>query len=178
MDNASHAELVARPADRAAEAEICRRFAPRIRLYGLKHLRDDDRASELVQRVLVGVIEAVRGGRIEEPEHLDRYVLGMARNMAARLRASEAKAEAMEPARLDELGLASIARFDAVDVAPLLDCISKLDARSRTILQLAYYRDRTADEIAAALEMTAGNVRVVRHRAMVALRGCMERTAA
>jgi RNA polymerase sigma-70 factor (ECF subfamily) len=27
--------------DAAAEAELCRRFAPRIRLYGLRHLRSD-----------------------------------------------------------------------------------------------------------------------------------------
>ena len=33
--------------DRDAEGELCRRFAPRIRLYGLRHLGDEDRARDL-----------------------------------------------------------------------------------------------------------------------------------
>ncbi len=41
---------------RAAEAELCRRFAPRIRLYGLRHLRDQDRARDLVQAVLLAAL--------------------------------------------------------------------------------------------------------------------------
>ena len=45
----------------AAEAELCRRFAPRIRLYGLRHLRDEDRARDLVQAVLLAVLQAARG---------------------------------------------------------------------------------------------------------------------
>jgi len=53
--------------DAAAEGELCRRFAPRIRLYGLKHLRDEERARDLVQSVLLVVLEAVRAGRVDEP---------------------------------------------------------------------------------------------------------------
>ena len=48
--------------DRDAEAELCRRFAPRIRLYGLKHLRSEERAADLVQSVLLVVIEALASG--------------------------------------------------------------------------------------------------------------------
>jgi hypothetical protein len=32
----------------AAESELYRRFAPRVRLYGLRHLRDEDAARDLV----------------------------------------------------------------------------------------------------------------------------------
>jgi hypothetical protein len=49
VESLADAELVdriARGADvRDAEAELCRRFAPRIRLYGLRHLRSEDRAA-------------------------------------------------------------------------------------------------------------------------------------
>src|SRR6185436_18903206 len=38
---------------KTAAAELCRRFGPRIRLYGLRHLRDEERAKDLVQAVLV-----------------------------------------------------------------------------------------------------------------------------
>src|SRR6187551_1021000 len=59
----------------AAEAELCRRFAPRIRLYGLRHLRDEDRAADLVQAVLLAVLQAARAGRIADADRVDRFML-------------------------------------------------------------------------------------------------------
>ena len=41
----------------AAEGELYRRFARRIRLFGLKHLRDDMAADDLAQQVMLIVIE-------------------------------------------------------------------------------------------------------------------------
>jgi hypothetical protein len=35
---------------RAAKAELCRRFTPRIRQYGPRHLRDQERSRGLVQK--------------------------------------------------------------------------------------------------------------------------------
>lgn len=171
---ATDAELVQRVTrgDAAAETELCRRFAPRVRLYGLRHLRDEDRASDLVQSVLVTVIEAARAGRVDDPERFDRFVLGTSRNLALRARDAAHRNVPVEPSELD------VAQpppsDDALDVAALMRCIGALEARARTILQLSFHAERSADEIAGALEMTAGNVRVVRHRAMKQLRDCLE----
>ncbi len=175
LDTASDAELVVRIAasgrDLAAEAELCHRFAPRVRLYGLKHLRDDDRARELVQLVLVAMIEALRAGRVEDPARFDRFVLGMARNLSLRMRTGDARAVATEPAALD-VG-AYLPEHGALDLDALARCLQQLEARARTILHLSFYGEKSADEIAGALAMTAGNVRVVRHRAVAQLRDCM-----
>ncbi len=46
----------------AAESELYRRFAPRVRLYGLRHLRDEDAARDLVQQVMLLTIEKLRSG--------------------------------------------------------------------------------------------------------------------
>src|SRR5689334_6809277 len=109
LDTTSDAELARRimhaGQERAAEAELCRRFAPRVRLYGLKHLRDEDRARDLVQVVLVAMIEAIRAGRVEDPERVDRFVLGMCRNLAGRARYHEARAIVTD---VEELDLASV----------------------------------------------------------------------
>ena len=45
----SDAELVLQigSGDREAEAELIRRMAPRVRLYGLRHLRDEEAADDL-----------------------------------------------------------------------------------------------------------------------------------
>lgn len=178
LEHATHAELVERVAvrgtDREAESEVCRRFAERIRLYGLKHLRNDDRAQELVQRVLVTVIEALRAGRVEEPHHLDRFVLGVCRNLSSRLRVVEGRLEPVEAERLEQLaGLGVEMSTAALDMNALFDCVARLEPRAQLVLQLSFMREKSAEEIASVMATSAGNVRVVRHRAMAQLRDCM-----
>lgn len=66
----SDAELALRigsGSDREAEAELFLRMAPRIRLYGLRHLRDADASEDLTQQVLITTLEALRAGRLREP---------------------------------------------------------------------------------------------------------------
>ena len=47
-----------------AEAELCRRLAPRGRLYGLKHLRDEHAAADLMQQVMM---KRMGGGNFPPP---------------------------------------------------------------------------------------------------------------
>src|SRR5262249_43400383 len=61
---------------REAERALCRRYAPRIRLYGLRHLRDDERARDVVQTVLLGVLQAAREGRVRHPDHPRPFLPG------------------------------------------------------------------------------------------------------
>jgi RNA polymerase sigma-70 factor, ECF subfamily len=160
--------------DVVAEAELCRRFAPRVRLYGLKHLRDEERARDLVQSVLLAVLEAVRARRLEDPERLDRFVLGTCRNLALQIRHADGRARPTEPAQLDLISVLPDTN-DAVDVGALHRCLAGLDQRARSVLQLSFGREKSADEIARVLETTPGNVRVIRHRAVAQLRRCLER---
>lgn len=170
----SPGELVRRIAagrDAAAETELCRAFASRIRLYGLKHLRDEERARDLVQAVLVIVLEAARAGRIADPDLVDRFVLGTARLTAQRMRDRDRRAEPVDPATLDLEAIAP--RLAEIDVEALMRCLSALETRAQTVVQLSFYRDQSADEIAAVLATSAGNVRVLRHRAIAQLRDCL-----
>ena len=171
--DAELARLAFRGASREAEAELCRRFAPRIRLYGLKHLRDEERARDLVQAVLAVVIEALRAGRVEDCERIDRFMLGTARNVSAKFRDQDGRATPMAPHELPELEALVTASEARVDVESLLRCISQLEMRAQTVVHLSFYRDKQADEIASVLDTTAGNVRVLRHRALAQLRDCM-----
>jgi RNA polymerase sigma-70 factor (ECF subfamily) len=70
LSELSDAEVTQRIAagQRDAEAEMCRRMAPRIRLYGLRHLRSGAAADDLVQQVLLKTIEALRAGRLRDSD--------------------------------------------------------------------------------------------------------------
>jgi RNA polymerase sigma-70 factor (ECF subfamily) len=157
---------------RDAEAELCRAFAPRIRLYGLRHLRDEDRAADLVQVVLMATVEAVRAGRVDDPLRLDRFVLGTCRNTVSRMRERDARTVAHAPGDLD-LGATDPA--EVVETDALFRCLSKLDARARLVLQLTFEEDRSTGEIANVLALSVANVRVVRHRAIAQVRACLDR---
>ena len=52
-------------------------------------------------------------------------------------------------------------------------CLGALPERERAVLVMTFYDDRPADAVAAELGLSAGNVRVIRHRGMMRLRGCM-----
>jgi RNA polymerase sigma-70 factor (ECF subfamily) len=166
----------------AAEAALCRRFAPRIRLYGLRHLRDEDRARDLVQHVLCAVLLALRAGKVAEPDKLDRYVLGTCRNSAQRMRVLDARVEPLPHDALaeimnDELALALDARCEQPALSTLVQCFDALELRAKQVVQLSFQAERSADEIAAELALSAGNVRVLRHRAIAALRRCLDQRA-
>ena len=77
----------------AAEAELYRRFAPRVRLYGLRHLRDEDEARDLVQQVMLLAIEKLRGGAIRDADQIASFVLGVSRTMAKDLKRLEWRRE-------------------------------------------------------------------------------------
>jgi RNA polymerase sigma-70 factor (ECF subfamily) len=155
----------------AAETELCRRFAPRIRLYGLRHLRDEDRAADLVQAVLIAVLQAARAGRIADPERVDRFVLGTSRNIALRMREVEGRSAGDEA--LAELAVPD-PPHERVDAAALVRCLGTLDERGRRVVMLSFNDERRSDEIASLLAISSANVRVVRHRAITALRRCLD----
>ena len=158
----------------AAETELYRRFAPRVRLYGLKHLRDRGAADDLVQQVMLVVIERLRAGEVRDLEQIASFILGTSRMVAGGLRRREARREDLrgrftprEPAVVstDEL---------AMDGARLGPCLAAVKERERTILLLTFYAEKGAGEIAESLGMTPGAVRVSRHRALASMRECLE----
>ena len=70
LDDAELVRQIGAGSNREVETELFRRMAPRIRLYGLRHLRDVHAADDLTQQVLITTLEALRAGRLREPDKL------------------------------------------------------------------------------------------------------------
>jgi len=156
------------------EREICERYAGRIRAYGLRHLRDANAAQDLVQLVLLAVLQALRDGRVEQPERLDAYVLGACRNAAMDMRRGDARRR-----RLAERATAGMPEcyepsWASIDRVRLESCLRHLEPRDRAIVLATFVEDRDADDIGAQMKLSAGNVRVIRHRALARLQACVE----
>ena len=157
----------------AEESELYRRFAPRVRLYGRRHLHNDAEADDLAQEVLLLTIERLRAGEVRRPEEIGSFILGTSRMMAHAGRRLARRREALAARFTDpvvESAPPSIAALDAPRVAA---CLSALTERDRLVVVLTFYADREAPRIAEDLGVSPGAIRAIRHRAMARLRECV-----
>lgn len=176
LDDAALARAIADAApgiDLEAEAELYRRLAPRVRLYGLRHLWDRHAAADLVQQVLVVTLECLRAGKLREPEKIVSYVLGTCRLVVLGLKRGAARREELLATYGHLSEVADTPEPREVDKTALSACLERLSERERSVLVLSFFADKSADEIARELGLTSGNARVIRHRALLRLRGCL-----
>ena len=158
---------------REAEAELYRRLAPRVRLYGLRHLRDEHAAADLMQQVLLMTIEKLRAGELREPERVGSFVFGVCRLVVLDLRRGRARRERLLQQYGEDLVPADAAIAPRLDHERLARCLDQVSERERTVLLMTFYGEKRAEEVADALGLTAGNVRVIRHRGLQRLRDCV-----
>jgi RNA polymerase sigma-70 factor (ECF subfamily) len=164
--------------DPAAETELYRRLAPRVRLYGLRHLREPHAAADLVQQVLLMTLERLRAGEVREPERIASFVLGACRMTVIEWRRGGRRREGL----LETWGGAEEA-YEApepimLDADRLAACLQGLSERERSVIVLTFFSDSPAEQVGADLDLAPGNVRVIRHRALGRLRACMDLEAA
>jgi RNA polymerase sigma-70 factor (ECF subfamily) len=157
-----------------AESELYRRYAPRVRLFGLKHLRDEASAHDLAQQALLVALERLRAGEVREPDQIGSFILGTSRMLAqAQQRTDRRRAELR--AEYAHLVSDRVEPATLVDRAPLEECLRQLGERDRSVLLLTFYAEQPAPAIGDALGMSQGAVRVARHRALARMRDCLER---
>lgn len=172
----SDAEVVRRIGsghDHEAERELCCRMAPRVRLYGLRHLRDGPAADDLTQQVLITTLEALRAGRLREPEKLASFVLGTCRMTVLDLRRGASRRERLLAQFGANLLVPAQASIPHLDHEQLRRCVQMLKERERTVVVMTFYDERTGADVAGLLGVSEANVRVIRHRAIHQLRECM-----
>jgi RNA polymerase sigma-70 factor, ECF subfamily len=171
------AELVAKASsgERRAEEELCRRFVPAVRAFARRRLRGVDAIEEFTQDVLLLLVEAVRGGRVEQAERVGGFVLGICRTLAFDRARQRERREALWQtygAVTQSVSVQAIEK-EPYEIAHLEDCLSQLSRRAREVVRLGFVDARNHDEVAAALDITPQNARVMRHRTLASLRECM-----
>jgi RNA polymerase sigma-70 factor, ECF subfamily len=173
VSDAELARQIGAGSDPEAEAELFHRMAPRIRLYGLRHMRDAHAADDLTQQVLITTLEALRARRLREPEKLASFVLGTCRMTVLDLRrGAQRKQRLLEQFGTDLLPAAH-APAPQLDHDHLARCLQNLKERERTVIVMTFYDDETGADVAGFLGISEANVRVIRHRAIHELRDCM-----
>lgn len=159
---------------REAEAQLYRLLAPRVRRYGLRHLRDAHAAADLMQHVMTLTIEQLRAGRVREPERVLSFVLGTCRMTVMDQRRTESRRGDLLERYAGDLPTATVSIGPRLDHQRVADCLERLPERERAVLVLTFYDDQPSDAVAAQLGVSAGNVRVLRHRGIDKLRRCVD----
>jgi RNA polymerase sigma-70 factor, ECF subfamily len=173
LNDAELARQIASGSDPEAEAELFRRMAPRVRLYGLRHLRDAHAAEDLTQQVLIITLEALRAGSLREPDKLASFVLGTCRMTVLDLRRGAQRKQRLLEKFAADLPAAVERPLLHLDHDQLERCMQNLNERERTVVVLTFYDEQSGAEVASFLGVSEANVRVIRHRAIHQLRACM-----
>jgi len=74
----------------------------------------------------------------------------------------------------DDLAVADASVSPRLDQERLAKCLDTLSERERTVLVLSFYDEQPADAVGRSLGLSAGNVRVIRHRSIDKLRRCVD----
>lgn len=123
----------------------------------------------------MAVISNLRAGRVAAPARIHGYVLSTCRRSVARIRRDQGRRrELIEQAApwLATVGSTEPEQSE-VDLARLALCLDRLEVRARGAVIATFFAEESAPSIAASLGTTAGNVRVLRHRALRSLHTCM-----
>jgi RNA polymerase sigma-70 factor (ECF subfamily) len=157
-----------------AETELYRLLAPRVRRYGLRHRRDAHAAADLMQHVMTLTIEQLRSGRLREPQRVLSFVLGACRLTVLDQRRGERRREDLLQRYADAVPMADLQVAPRLDQQRVADCLERLPERERAVLVMSFYDEQSAGSVGAQLGLSAGNVRVIRHRGIAQLRCCVD----
>jgi RNA polymerase sigma-70 factor, ECF subfamily len=179
MSNASPEQLVqaAAQGQREAEEELCRRFAPAVKAFARRRLRGADAVDEFTQDALLVLLEAVRRGRVEQHERVGGFVLGICRNLAFDRARQRERRQALWEIHGAALAVVAVSSVEPqhYEQAHLEDCMSQLSKRARELMRLGFMESLGHAEVAAALDLSPANARVLRHRTLASLRDCMSK---
>jgi RNA polymerase sigma-70 factor, ECF subfamily len=157
-----------------AEAQLYRLLAPRVRRYGQRHLRDDHLADDLMQHVMALAIERLRAGALDAPQRIVSFVLGACRMTVIDLLRGQRRREQLLQRHADDVSIADLHVAPRLDHERVARCLERLAERERTVLVLSFYDEQPAEAVGRSLGLSAGNVRVIRHRGIDKLRRCVD----
>lgn len=164
-----------------AFSEFVRLYQAKVRCYLGRFVRGADAVDDLAQETFISAYRSLASYRQESP--LSLWLLGIARNLALKHLREEQRRRSREADSLEAaLSRWSEERFASDEsaegrhekvVAALRTCIDGLQKHSAGMIRDAYFKGRTAAEIAQESGKTEGAVWITMMRIRQALRECI-----
>lgn len=155
--------------DHEAYRELIGRFAPRLRYFLRKLMRQGDRADDLLQEVWIDVFRQLP--RLEDAGSFIPWAYRIARGKAALDLRRNGR---IEPAVDIEDRAATEPTFSAEDASRIHKALDRLPAEQREVLTLRFLEDLSYEEIGRIVGCPLGTVRSRIHYAKQALQRILE----
>lgn len=162
--------------DQHALAGIYRRWGSLVHTLAARSLGDPHEAEDVTQQVFLGAWRGRHGFRPERGP-LGAWLVGITRRKIADALSARTRRLALADAVGDATGPASgegTGPDDVLDRVLLVDALSRLPARQRQVLCLAFYDDLTQAQIAERTGLPLGTVKSHTRRGLYRLRGALE----
>jgi RNA polymerase sigma-70 factor, ECF subfamily len=165
-DSAQMAERVL-VSDPAAEDQFARTFGPRIYAMALVRTGDPDAARDLSQSALIEALQALRKGRLRDPQKLPAFVCGTARNVINYYLRARSRAPRSEPLGSDIPAGDQVPDLERAErLALVRRALERLEPDDRRILMMTLVDGLKPAEIAARLGLSSEVVRQRKSRAV------------
>jgi RNA polymerase sigma factor (sigma-70 family) len=159
------------PAEADAEGARLESYRVRLQVFAGRRVHDWTAAEDIAQETLRRGLEALRAGRIRNPDALGGYLFQTALRLcmhrgrsAGRERKAMQRFGSSEPAAAEDGTLGHL--ISAEEREGLHGALRELSPEDRSLLELTYKDELDSAEIGRRLGLTAGNVCVRRHRAI------------
>jgi RNA polymerase sigma-70 factor (ECF subfamily) len=165
-----------------SETELVDRFWGRVCVFAARRLNDPSAAQDVAQETMRRVVEALREGRVENPEALPAFVFQTARHICLHSFRSHGREEraldrfGREGDTADDLPGALAGLISAEDRLAVRAALGRLPEAERALLTLLYFDGVETAAAAASLSVTPGALRVRKHRALAHLAELLGRT--
>lgn len=154
------------------EPELAARFWDRIRLFAARRVHDVAMAEDIAQETLRRVVDALRAGRVQNPEAIAGFVFQTAKHIclhAQRSAGREARAmrRLQDPSDSGDVRPDVLARLVSEErSARVRTALRTLSPDDRDLLRALYFDQVDTGELAAKLGLSLGALRVRKHRAL------------
>lgn len=164
----------AKKGDQEGVAELFRLFGDRIYRFLLMRVSDQETAEDLTQTVFLEMIRSLRRYKEQKNAKFSTWLFQIARfRLIDHYRGQRAQVDIDEVSHTltsDPVELPDIAMEQAVERA-----MRRLPERYASLLHFLFHEDYDISEVAKIMRISALNVRVLKHRALRALRKELEK---
>jgi len=151
-----------------AEGGLYEKYSNRILYLALSERCSPDEAEDVRAETFLRVIQSLRDGKLQKPDSLASFIVGIALNVMREHRRQRSGTDALTE-RENEIDAGQSPEETIVDKEEarlIIACAAQLKSRDRDFLRMYFYEELPKAEIARALGIKEERLRLIKSRAL------------